>query len=211
MRKTSFLTAVLVLGLAPLAWAQTSQPAIGTITARSYSPLPAGAAIVVQPADDTDQSQRLKGDIEAALRAHGYRVVNDGPLVLEFYSSEVQGAEAIEKPGSRRLNQGSLPPIDKPIPRADQSSGTGLLSGLNQGLFGTTEEESASRTGKPAEPRQVHLSIMLNDNQAAQRVWQGSASGELRQPDSFAATQSLVPFLLSKLGTTVGMERFDMP
>ena len=215
MLKIHVLVATILLGLAPavyatVAWADASGAPTGTISARSYNSLPAGAAIVVQPADDTDQSQRLKSAIELALKKAGYRVANDGPLVLEFYSSEVLGPSVVNSSDCHRPDAGQLRPMNSAVPCMGQFPGSTPLTQLNQSLFGAPDHASNQPGVTPALP-QVHLSIMLNNRQVPKRVWQGSASGELAQADTFAATAALVPVLLGKIGQTVGFERFDMP
>lgn len=206
MGKIGALLAAILALAAPAAWAQApAGAATGTVTARAYQALPPGAAIAVEPAQDTDQNQRLKTAIEALLRERGYRVVDNAQLVLEFYATEVTGSQIVERPGGGRA-------LESPVPGTGQGFRTGALSSLNQDLFGKGSKRSGDGpSGVAPPPSQVHLSMMLTDRRAARRVWQGSASGELRRPDSFAATQSLVPFLVQKLGMTVGAERFELP
>jgi hypothetical protein len=218
MRQLTAFAAGLILlaasaaGLAG-ALAQDTPPATGTVIAKSYEPLPPNLAIAVVAARDTDQYARLKASIEAVLRARGYSVSDDGPLVLEFYASEVLGDRVVEKP------TGALA-LKSVMPQPADNARIGLLSGLNQSLFGddsgrgtvpaATPDSSGATDVQPA-PRQVHLSMTLTDQRAARRLWQGTAAGDQRRPDSFAATQALVPFLVSKVGMTVSHEKFDMP
>ena len=214
MRKIAGLVAAFLLVSTPLAWAQAPDRATGTVSARAYQPLTPGAAIVVEPAQDTDQSQRLKGDIEASLRARGYRVVDDGPLVLEFYASEVTRGQVVEKPsGAWTQNQtegyGRGEHITL-VPGSDQRFPTEVLSTIGDDLFRSKGAATPPSDTSPP-PRQVHLSVSLNNRPAALRIWQGSASGELRGADSFAATEALVPFLVNTLGQTVSDQRFDLP
>lgn len=194
--------AAIFLPLASVAWAQEVARAAGSITARAYQLLASGATITVTPAQDTDQNQRLKAAIEAALRARGYRVAGDSTLVLEFYATEVVGHHVVEKPNGARA-------LESPVPGTSQHFRTGLLSGLNESLFGNQAAPRSPDTLPP--PRQVHLSMTLTDQTAVRRIWQGSASGDVRRADSFAATQALVPFLVQAVGTTVDEQRLDLP
>jgi len=215
MQKIHLFGASVLLGMAPIvcvpgAWADASGITSGIVSARSYNALPPGAAIVVQPADDTDQSQRLKHAIEIALKNNGYRVSDDGPLVLEFYSSEVFGPGIVNSTDCHRTEARPLRPVNSAVPCASQCPGSTPLAQRNQSLFGAADHASNQPGATPTLP-QVHLSIMLNIRQVTQRVWQGSASGELAQSDTFAATAALVPVLVGKIGQTVGFERFDIP
>jgi len=196
--------ALLVLS-APAARAQTASAApTGALTARSYEALLPGSTIAVQAAEDSDQYQRIKAAIEASLRGRGYTVADDAPFVLEFYATEVTGSRVADRSNGGRALQSA-------VPGADQAPSMGVLSGLNQNLFGGDASRRGSDQGSAAEPSRVHLSMMLSDQRAARRIWQGTASGELRRPDSFAATQSLVPILVNRIGMTVANESFDLP
>ena len=214
MAKIADMIAAFLLIPMAVAWAQSPDRATGTVSARAYQALAPGSAIAVVPAQDSDQSQRLKSEIETALRARGYRVADGAPLVLEFYASEVTGgpvigrssvARAQERPdGLGRSEHSTL------VPDSTQRVPTGVISSIGDELFGG--KGAASRSSESsAGPRQVHLSIALDDRPAATRVWQGSASGELRGDDSFAATAALVPFLVNTLGQTVSGQIFELP
>ena len=204
MARIHALLAGLLLLLAPAAWAQSDAPApTGTVTARAYAALPPGSAIAVVPSEDTDQSQRLKSAIESSLRARGYVISDSAPLQLEFYATEVTG-------NPRGDNTNGARALESSVPNSDQAQSMGVLRPLNQNLFGDEAGDNRT-TGNTPPGRQVHLSMMLSDRTAAKRVWQGSAAGVLRRPGSFAATQSLVPFIVDKIGRTVTDERFDMP
>ncbi|HYB11371.1 MAG TPA: DUF4136 domain-containing protein, partial [Alphaproteobacteria bacterium] len=172
-------------------------------TARSYQPLAAGTSISVQSANDTDQSERLKASIEASLRDRGYKVSDDSPLVLEFYGSEVLGNQVTEKP------TGALA-LQNVTPETDRSNAGGLLDSINSSLFGGKGEGVSNQPDTQPPVRQVHLSMTLSDRKAARRVWQGTAAGDLRNADSFATTQSLVPILVGKIGMSANNERFDL-
>ncbi len=205
MGKLHVLAVALLIAAAPQAKAQTEPPAAsGLLTAHSYQAIPPGAAITIEAADDSDQYQRLKAAITTALRERGYQVVDDGPYVLEFYATEVIGSSGRDRSNGARATQSA-------VPGGDQAQSMGVLSGLNQNLFGNEASSGGTNQAAAEEPRRVHLSMMLSDQHAARRVWQGTASGELRRPGSFAATQSLVPFLVNRVGATVSNERFEMP
>lgn len=209
MVRIGALVAASLLISMPFAWAEGSNRATGTVSARAYQTLAPGSAIVVVPAKDSDQSQRLKEAIQASLRARGYQVADDAPLVLEFYGSEVtrgQVSERLEAPpgGLGRGDHSTL------VPDARSRISTGILSTISDGLFRSKGAETPpSQTPPP--PRQVYLSISLDNRPAAARVWQGSASGELRGDDSFASTEALVPFLVNTLGQTVSGQVFELP
>ncbi len=214
MGNVAGLVAAFLFISTPFAWAQGPDQATGTISARAYQALAPGSAIAVVPAQDTDQSQRLKSDIEASLRARGYRVADDAPLVLEFYASEVTGRQVVEKLSGARtqerpdgLGRNEHTTL---VPDSNQRFSTGILSTIGDELFGGKGAGTPPSVTSPS-PRQVHLSISLNDRPAAARVWQGSASGELRGDDSFAATEALVPFLVNAVGQTVSGQVFDLP
>ena len=192
-----------LLAPTPAAWAQNQNaPApSGIIDARVYAAIPAGASIAVVMDQDTDQYERLKAAIETTLRNRGYRVSDDGALVLDFYGSEVIGGRTVDRAANAPANQ-SLAPVPA------HNANLGLLSGVNQDLFG--DQASASDNGA-ASGRRVSLSMTLTDKASSSRLWQGSAMGIPRGADTFAATKSLIPYLVSAFGRTAQGEKFDMP
>ncbi|HUC60710.1 MAG TPA: hypothetical protein VMF53_02005 [Alphaproteobacteria bacterium] len=196
-----FVWAASSIVAAPAALAQQAPPPTGTIDAREYAPLPAGDAIAVVMDQDTDQYERLKAAIETALRNRGYRVSDDGPLMLEFYGSEVIGSRPVDRAANAPANRSLAP-----VPAHDAN--LGLLTGLNHDLFGDT---GSAPDQEPGVGRQVSLSMTLSVKSTAARLWQGSAMGRARSADSFAATKSLVPFLVSALGRSENNQKFDMP
>lgn len=200
----SLIAAAFLATLPSSALAQPTATASGSVTARSYLPMAAGNAISVEASDNTDQYERLKASIEASLRERGYQVSDDGPLVLEFYGSEVLGNQVTEKP------TGALA-LQSAIPGTDRTNATGLLDSINNSLFGEKGTSTSNQPDTQPVARQVHLSIILTDRKAAKRLWQGTAAGDLRDANSFATTQSLVPILVGKIGTSANDERFDLP
>lgn len=213
MRQISILAAGLLwaatLALSPpVAWAQTqgapqdASTPTGTINARAYAPLPAGQAVAVVMSENTDQYQRLKAAIEGELRGRGYLVSDDGQLVLEFYGSEVIGGHTVDRaadaPGAQSL---------APVPA--HNANLGMLTGLNQNLFG--DDQASGPDAAATSGHQVSLSITVIDKQTARRLWQGSAAGVPHTADSFAATKALVPYLVYAIGRTATGEKFDMP
>jgi hypothetical protein len=200
----SWFTAVLLTPLQSSALAQPAVGGTGSVTARSYQPIVSGTAISVVSAENTDQYERLKASIEESLRARGYKVSEDGLLVLEFYGSEVLGNRVVEKPTEALA-------LRSAVPGADRTEATGLLDSLNNSLFGEKSANSSNMPDTQPAVRQVHLSMTLTDRRVAKRIWQGTAAGDLRYGDSFGTTQSLVPFLVGKIGMSANGERFDMP
>lgn len=180
-----------------------AQPApTGSIQARLYAPMPA-EAIAVEPAQDTDQYQRLKSAIEASLKERGYRISNDSQLVLEFYASEVLSNRIVDKPTGAHTQQSPIPGNERQMP-------SGIIDKLNDSLFGRRTGPTEGGEGTAPPPRQVHLSMTLTDWSASRRIWQGSAAGDLQGGDTYASTQALVPFLVGKLGMTADQEKFDL-
>ena len=197
-----------LLLLAAGAAAQTAATrGAGTIVAQNYAPAPSGLAVMVQPAQNSDQGERLKSAIEASLREFGARVADDSPLVLSFYATEINDAPPTGRPATGETHE-SL------VPGSDQGFKMGMLSGLNQSLFGDQAKGAKpdQSNAATAAPRQVHLTMSLADQRGvARRLWQGRASGDVLQPDSFAVTLALVPFLVRRIGTTVADEHFELP
>jgi hypothetical protein len=74
--------ALRLAGAAGLAGA--APPPDPVLSARLLAPIPADAAIALEPLDDSDDNLRLRDQLADALAARTRRLAADGPLVLRF-------------------------------------------------------------------------------------------------------------------------------
>jgi hypothetical protein len=66
------------------AWAASPTGDQPEVSARAFAALPAGAAVSVEPRDDTDANLRLRDLMAARLRAQGHPVLASAPYRLRF-------------------------------------------------------------------------------------------------------------------------------
>jgi len=83
-RARALLAAGLALRLAGAAGPAGAEPPDPVLSARLLAPIPADAAIALEPLDDSDDNLRLRDQIADALAARTRRLAADGPLVLRF-------------------------------------------------------------------------------------------------------------------------------
>jgi hypothetical protein len=199
------------------AFSQSAPPPLAvTIDARAYAELDPSIPIAVEAANDTDQAQRLKADIVAALEGRGFRVDENAPIVLEFYATEPSGAPSL--PGTS-LNSGYAAggaategPTEGVTPTAQANQAhfqTNVFSNITDSLFGHKSQSSAAAAPPPG--RSIHVNIEVNDRRAARRVWQGSAGTFTDRPDSYAVASAIVPALIERLGANTNREQVDVP
>jgi len=195
--------------------AQTVPPLAVSINARAYAALIPGSAIAVEVDNDTDQAQRLKADISAALVARGYRVQPGAQLVLAFYATEPD-EHARESALSRRLDGFQSSPVGPAggtfdnFHRNDQQIRTGVVTTITDRIFGHRSQQTAAATEQPAEARAVHVSMDLNERSGRRRVWQASAGTMTDRADSYEVTSELVPALIERLGINA-VEQVSLP
>ncbi len=86
------LLVVLTVGLifGAVAVAQYSEE--GVLNAISYKAFPANQPIAVRPLDNSDDNLEIQAEFERILRANGYVVNRDAPLVLSFDTEDRIGA-----------------------------------------------------------------------------------------------------------------------
>jgi hypothetical protein len=216
--------ASLVLGAAALlaagllsgapAQAQTQPPPLNvSINARAYAALIPGSAITVEIDNDTDQAQRLKADIVAALVAHGYRVQPGAPLVLAFYATEPNGT-GDGGTLARRIDGFQASPVGPGggtignFHVNDQHLRTGLFSTVTDSLFGHKPKPQVDQ--EVPDGRAIHLSMDLNERAGPRRVWEGSAGTTTERGDSYEVTSEIVPALIERLGYN-SVEQISLP
>jgi hypothetical protein len=210
------LAAALALSL-PAHSQDAPAPLSVTIDARAYAALDPASDIEVDAANDTDQAQRLKVDIVAALQARGFRIADGAPIVLQFYATEPY---ATSSPQAGYVSPSTIAGRPGPVgPNAGDTSATtpangarfqtSVVSNITDSLFPSKSDS----TGAPPPPpgRAIHVNIDVNDRRVARRVWQGSAGTFTDRPDSYAVSSALVPALIERLGANAQSEQVDVP
>jgi hypothetical protein len=196
------LTVGLIFGagaLAPVAVAQYSEE--GVLNAISYKAFPANQPIAVRPLDNSDDNLEIQAEFERILRANGYVVNRDAPLVLSFDTEDRIGAWS---DGSRRTVlelEGHGGVIGRDSARARFNIFDSQRGGIVNERPGNTNIVTPSR---------YRLNVSVDETSSGERLWRGWATADLQQNSGAALTKAMVPVLVKNLGATVKSEPFDL-
>ncbi len=208
---TSVLAVVLgvVLAWAPAA-AEEKSPAGDSgasaaaqafVNSVSYQPLPERAIVTVRPLDNSDVHMKLKTSIEEALRAKGFGVTTDSPLVLSFDTRDEVGAWSdagrrtileLRAEGGREGGEYAHAKVNV----FDSVSG-GLL---NEGRGGTSITT----------PSTYRIDFTVDDRTNGRRLWQGWAVANLSYGDRNDLDRAMIPVLVQNLGRTITRQPFTL-
>ncbi len=179
------------------------EPNQGLLNAVSYERIPTGVAVAVSPLDNSDENLILQQRFEAELRAHGYRVSGDGPLVLTFGTRDTVGAFSERNPrhvlelsggGGRGGGEDAKARVN-----VFDSSGGGLLN-----------EGKGSGDTSIVTPTQYRIDASIDERASGRRLWQGWATANLEQADGLALTMAMVPVIAQHVGQTVRQKPFPV-
>ncbi len=167
----------------------------GVLNAVAYKALPRDWPIMVRPLDNSDANLAIQKEFEQQLRALGYTVRPDAPLILSFDTRDEIGAWSDE--GRRTVleleGRGGLIGGDSARARFNlfDSDHGGIM---NEGRGSGTNIVTPSR---------YRLDVSIDDRQSGERLWQAWATAELQQSSGAALTRAMVPGTLQSLGRTV--------
>ena len=209
----SMPAAAVALGVV-LAWAPATaqeKPAAGDggasataqafVNSVSYQPLPARAVVTVRPLDNSDANLKLKTSIEEALRAKGFGVAKDSPLVLSFDTRDEVGAWSetgrrtileLRAEGGREGGEYAHAKVNV----FDSASG-GLL---NEGRGGTSITT----------PSTYRIDATLDDRTSGRRLWQGWAVANLAHGERSDLDRAMIPVIVQNLGQTTTRQPFNL-
>ncbi|MSO85734.1 MAG: hypothetical protein EXR02_06085 [Rhodospirillales bacterium] len=195
-----------VLALAP-ATAQEKPPAGDSAAAQafvnsvSYQPLPERAVVTVRPLDNSNANLKLKVSIEEALRAKGFGITKDSPLVLSFDTRDEVGAWSetgrrtileLRAEGGREGGEYAHAKVNV----FDSASG-GLL---NEGRSGTSITT----------PSTYRIDVTVDDRTSGRRLWQGWAIANLAYGERNDLDRAMIPVIVQNLGRTTTRQPFNL-
>lgn len=194
------------LGLAAfvLAGPVAAQSAKGLLNAVSYEKVPLGAAVTVSPLDNSDDNLALQRRFEEELRAAGYTIAANAPLVLTFGVRDLVGAyldgnarHVLEFSGTsgRGVDENARARVN-----VFDSAGGGLLN---------TGQDSSDTT--IVTPTQYRIDATLDSRESGRRLWQAWAVANLDQSNSRSLTMAMVPAIAKQMGQTVRQMPFPVP
>lgn len=173
----------------------------GFVNSVSYQPLPERAIITVRPLDNSETNLKLKTSIEEALRAKGFGVTKDSPLVLSFDTRDEIGAWSdagrrtileLRAEGGREGGEYAHAKVNV----FDTASG-GLL---NEGRGGTSITT----------PSTYRIDVTVDDRTNGRRLWQGWAVANLSLGNRSDLDRSMIPVIVQNLGRTTTRQPFNL-
>lgn len=198
MKRLGLLAAVLLVWLA----APPAALGDGMVSAISFRPLPAGAAILVRALDNAEHNLVLQADFERVLTKKGYTLSDEADLVLTFETMDAAGAWT--GGGENRLvelsNNSDQAGIDAPRVRLN------LFNSARGGLL-NPDRRDQTRTVTPSRYR---IDVTIDDKTNGKRLWEGWSSVDIGPGDNRALTRTMVPVLVDNLGKTVRQKTFPL-
>lgn len=174
----------------------------GVLNAVAYRPLPQDRSITVRPLDNSDANLVIQKEFEQRLRALGYTVRPDAPLILSFDTRDEIGAWSDD--GRRTVLE-----LEG---RGGVIGGDSARARLN--LFdsdrGGIMNEGRSSGTNIVTPSRYRLDVSIDDRQSGERLWQAWATADLQQASGAALTRAMVPGTLRSLGTTVKNQAIEL-
>lgn len=171
------------------------------LNAIAYKPLPPGNSFSVQPLDNSDQNMILKKDFESVLRAKGYSVSEDAPLVITFETRDEIGAYTTR-------NKRAVLELDAHGGREggeDARMRFNLYDSNTGGVFNQGKGETSVMT-----PSQYRLDVSIDNRANGKRHWQAWAVANLNQSDGAALIKAMVPEMVGNMGKTVKSHVFEL-
>jgi hypothetical protein len=173
----------------------------GLMNSVSFHKIPANAQLQVQPLDNSDSNIALQRDFESALRAQGYKIAANAPLILTFETRDEIGAWSttdrrhvfsFEAKGGREGGEDAKARFNV----FDSQSG-GLM---NKGHGGTSI----------ATPSSYRIDVTVEDRSTGKRLWQGWSIAKLGAGDGLSLTRKMVPPLVKGVGKTIRQKPFEV-
>ena len=172
----------------------------------AYQSLPERATVAVRPLDNSDANLKLKTSIEEALRAKGFGVAKDSPLVLSFDTRDEVGAWSdagrrtiLELRAESGRESGEFTRSEYAHAKVNvfDTNAGGLL---NEGRGGTSITT----------PSLYRIDVTLDDRTNGRRLWQGWAIANLSLGERADLDRAMVPAIVQNLGRTTTRQPFNL-
>jgi len=172
----------------------------GILNAVSYRPLPTEASIRVQALDNSDENLTLVEVVKEALTASGYKLAEDGGMILTVETrSEIGAWSTTDRRHVLEIQSQTNSHSDETQVKLNLfDSNTGGI--LNKGSSGTSITTAS----------QYIVEISLDDATNGKRLWQAWAAADLGQSDSLTLMRGMIPALSDALGKTVSRKTFQL-
>jgi hypothetical protein len=194
----------LLLGQTALAqnvpnWEQASIDgnAVAIVSATTYTPIPAGAALDVSSADRSQLAGNAVELTSGTLKQGGYTISRDAPYALDVTAVLIRGVG--QEQNVPRANQGST--------RGDgytNPENTAPGDSLTQGNF---FDNTRGAFLSPAEPQRgghlLRVTLSVYDRKNGLYVWRGQVERDSLEVAVDSSMQQMVPALLAHFGESL--------
>jgi len=171
------------------------------LNAISYKPMPKGTPFSVQPLDNSDQNIALKNEFERILKAKGYTLSPDAPLVITFETRDELGAY-------KTRNKRAILELDAHGGREGGENARmrlNLYDSSTGGIFNQGKGETSVMT-----PSQYRLEVSIDNRTNGKRHWQAWSVTNLDKSDGATLIRAMVPEMVGNMGKTVTSLTFDL-
>jgi len=176
----------------------------GVVNSVSYIPFPTPTTLRVRQLDDSYENMALKADIEAALKAAGFRIAEESNLILNFGTRDEIGAWSMT--GRRSI-----------IFLKSKVGSDGAENALAQvNIFdsdrGALLNKGQRRNGTSiTTPSSYRIDFDIAQTTTGKQLWQGWAISDLAgASDGRTLVRRMVPTIVDTLGKTVRQKRFEL-
>ncbi len=176
----------------------------GLLNAVAFRPLAENASIAVRPLDNSNANMVLKGIFENELKARGYAVSDDAPLVLTFETRSTIGVWS---------GYGQRTVIElKNIPdRVGSETPLVRLNLFNSSRGGMLNEGRRPGGDTEMTPSQYRLDASIDSRGDGKRLWQAWTTADLGQSDGLSLSKAMIPVVVESLGRNVKRQPFELP
>ena len=180
----------------PNDWEQASIDgnAVAIVSATTYTPIPAGAALDVSSADRSQLAGNAVELTSGTLKQGGYAISRDAPYALDVTAVLIRGVG--QEQNVPRANQGST--------RGDgytNPENTAPGDSLTQGNF---FDNTRGAFLSPAEPQRgghlLRVTLSVYDRKSGLYVWRGQIERDSVEVNVDSSIQQMVPALLAHFG-----------
>lgn len=195
-----------VLGETP-ALSQSLQRGEALLTASGFRPIPDGAKVALQLADDSDINLRLRDVAAEALTRAGYQIVEQGPEYTLRLESErlIRGTSVDRSIGSLRAGSS----IGRPEGNSGGPRGDGV--DVNVKLWSSTRNSLLNPKSAGAAAKQgFGVAIKAFDETVRQPAWHGIARAADTGGDSYRAASAMVKHLIDAFGLSIEAETVSL-
>jgi len=180
----------------PNDWEQASIDgnAVAIVSATTYTPIPAGAALDVSSADRSQLASNAVELTSGTLKQGGYTISRDAPYALDVTAVLIRGVG--QEQNVPRANQGST--------RGDgytNPENTAPGDSLTQGNF---FDNTRGAFLSPAEPQRgghlLRVTLSVYDRKSGLYMWRGQVERDSLEVAIDSSMQQMVPALLAHFG-----------